>query len=523
MALRIALGTDHGGFEEKNALAAFLAERDYAPIDCGTFSRDSTDYPIYAGRVARAVSTGAADLGVILCRSGNGMMMVANRYAGVRAALAMKVRTAQLAREHNCANVLVLAADHMVDEMGPVVLAWLEAIFEGGRHARRVDMIDALDRLAVSNLATAQLVRFGQSPWLDDISDHLISSGELERLVHEWHIRGMTSNPAIFNKSIGQGVGSYPKQLALLKARGVSVDDAYEEMVLHDIQRALDIMRPVYNRTGGDDGFVSLEVLPRFGHDEEGTVEEAVRLFQKIDRPNLMIKVPSTPAGIRAFERLTALGVNVNVTLMFSLRHYRDVAAAYVRGLRDRLAGGKPIHQVRSVASLFISRIDVAANKELAACMQQTADGEARDFLQNALDKVAIANTKQIYAEFRELFFGEPFQDLARAGGAVQRPLWASTGVKSSDVRDVLYVEELVAPYTVNTIPRATLDGLIDHGCVRSNAIADGLDDAEGLLRGLEVHKIDLDAICQKLQDDGLQAFADSFDALYATIGEALK
>ncbi|MCB2155924.1 transaldolase [bacterium] len=410
----------------------------------------------------------------------------------------------------------------MIDEIGEVVLAWLDATFGGGRHARRVDLIDGLDRLTVSNLPTARLVRFGQSPWLDDINDRMIASGELERLANEWNIRGMTSNPTIFNKSIGHGVGSYPKQLASLRGRGASVEDAYEEMVLNDIQRALDILRPVYNRTGGDDGFVSLEVPPRFGHDEEGTVEEAVRLFEKIDRPNLMIKVPSTPAGIAAFERLTALGVNVNVTLMFSLEHYRDVAAAYVRGLRARLAAGNPTHDVRSVASMFISRIDVAVNKEIDAKLAIAKDDEEREFLQAARDRVAIANTKQVYAEFRELFFGEPFQDLARAGAGVQRPLWASTGVKDPKLRDVLYVEELVAPYTVNTIPRSTLDGLMDHGQVRMNAVSEGLEEADDLLRGLEVYGIDLKAICQKLQDDGLKAFADSFDSLFETIGKEL-
>jgi len=522
MGKRIALGTDHGGFEVKNALIDILAAQGFQPIDCGTFSADSTDYPIYAGRVALAVSSGAADMGIIVCKSGNGMSMVANRYPGVRAGIGYSPHAALLTREHNNANVLVLAAEEGQGDPGEIVSAFLSAEFGGGRHKRRVEMIEHFDRLNTSSLPTYQMIAAGQSPWLDDISDDLITSGRLAELVKTQGLRGMTSNPTIFEKAIGKGAGAYPSAIRKLRSQEAGVDTAYEKLTTHDIERAADVMRSVYSATGGDDGFVSLEVAPKFGDDEAGTVAEALRLNALLARPNVMIKVPGTEAGIRAVRKLTAEGLNINITLLFSLEHYRAAARAYIAGIQDRVSAGLPVHQIRSVASVFVSRIDVAINEAIEDRLEKMSAGVASRRLEAALNRTATANCQRIYQAFADMFIQGSFVDLARFGAAPQRPLWASTGVKSDDIPATYYVDGLVAPFTVNTMPAATLKAVTESGLIHRNALMATAAEGEETLRILAENQIDLDATCNQLQKDGLDAFAKSFDALYATLEKAL-
>ena len=352
-----------------------------------------------------------------------------------------------------------------------------------------------------------ELLQQGQSIWLDYIRRNLIRAGELKRLVDEDGIRGVTSNPTIFEKAIA-GSNDYDDTLRQLLAdnRNVSVGNLYETLAIEDIRMAADILRPVYEETSGGDGYVSLEVSPHLAHDTEATIKEAKRLRAAVDRPNIMIKVPATPEGIPAVEELIASGVNVNITLMFSMNHYEAVARAYVRGL-ERFAAPE---KVASVASFFVSRVDTMVDKALQAIGTPEA--------LSLLGKIAVANSKVVYRRFEEIFHGEGFAALRQRGAKVQRPLWASTSTKNPAYSDVLYVDELIGPETVNTVPPETLDAFKDHGRVNGATVKQNLQEAEAALAALKALGIDLNAVAEKLQEDGVAAFAASFDQLMAAL-----
>lgn len=352
-----------------------------------------------------------------------------------------------------------------------------------------------------------ELLNQGQSVWLDFISRQLIRSGELKRLVEEDGLRGVTSNPTIFEKAIG-GSADYDDSLKemLAQDRKTPVGQLYERIAIEDIQTAADVLRPVYDQTSGADGYVSLEVSPHLARDTQATIAEAKRLNSSVGRPNVMIKVPATREGIPAIEELIAGGVNVNITLMFSLAHYEAVAHAYIKGL-ERCADPA---KVASVASFFVSRVDTMVDREL----EKLGTPEAR----SCLGKIAIANSKVVYQRFREIFHGEGFVALRQRGARVQRPLWASTGTKNPNYSDVLYVENLIGPETVNTLPVETLNAFKDHGQALDATVRQGLDEAANSLAQLKKLGMDLNAIAEKLQDDGVAAFATSFDSLMSTL-----
>ena len=352
-----------------------------------------------------------------------------------------------------------------------------------------------------------ELLGQGQSVWLDYIRRDLIRSGELKRLVEEDGIRGVTSNPTIFEKAIA-GSADYDEALAAMLARDprAAVEKLYEQLAIEDIQMAADVLRPVYDETEGGDGYVSLEVSPHLANDTQSTIREAKRLKAAVNRPNLMIKVPATPAGIPAIEALISDGVSVNVTLMFSLSHYEAVARAYINGLERCAAPSK----VASVASFFVSRVDTAVDRALESLGTAPA--------QSLLGKIAVANSKLVYNRFREIFHGEGFAALRQRGARVQRPLWASTGTKNPKYSDVLYVENLIGADTVNTLPPETLNAFKDHGRVIENSVRDNLDEAAAALGRLRALGIDLNIIAEKLQQDGVAAFASSFDGLLSAL-----
>ncbi|NOZ04891.1 MAG: bifunctional transaldolase/phosoglucose isomerase [Chloroflexi bacterium] len=353
-----------------------------------------------------------------------------------------------------------------------------------------------------------ELTEVGQSIWLDYIRRSLIAGGELQRLVDEG-LRGVTSNPTIFQKAIA-GSTDYDADLRALLDDDPHSDSRklYETLAITDIVQSADVLRPVYEETKATDGFVSLEVSPHLAHDTEGTIAEARRLWQAVDRPNLMIKVPATPSGVVAIEELLAEGINVNATLIFSLSHYESVAQAYIRGVARAEAPGR----VSSVASFFISRVDVAVDRALEAAGQPEA---------LALRGTAgIANAKVAYARFREIFASEAWKVQERRGAHVQRPLWASTGTKNPAYSDVLYVENLIGPDTVNTLPPATLQNFRDHGHVLATSIEQGVDEARGQLAQLEALGLDLETITENLQAAGVSSFAASFDDLLQALHE---
>jgi transaldolase/glucose-6-phosphate isomerase len=348
-----------------------------------------------------------------------------------------------------------------------------------------------------------ELSKLGQSIWYDYIRRAFLTQRELGALV-EQGLRGVTSNPAIFEKAIA-GSADYDKDLQRLIQTCKSVDELYEALALEDITRAADLLRPVYDATNGLDGYVSLEVNPKLAHDTGGTIAEGLRLFKTLSQPNVMIKVPATAAGLPAITALIAAGVNVNVTLIFSNEVYKAVAEAYIAGL-EKLGNG--LSKVASVASFFVSRIDSAVDPLLAAKGNMALQG-----------KIAIANAKMAYAAFKQIFSGPRWEKLAAKNAQLQRPLWASTGVKNPQYPDTLYVDTLIGPHTVNTVPPATLTAFLDHGKV-ALTLENDIEEAKAQLAQLKTLDIDFNAVTKKLLDEGVIAFVKSFEALMASIAE---
>lgn len=348
----------------------------------------------------------------------------------------------------------------------------------------------------------------GQSLWLDYIQRSMLGD-ELQSMIKDDHIMGMTSNPAIFEQAIAK-TDEYDAQLAAeVKANpSISNLELFNQLAIQDIQAAADGFRSTYDATDGVDGMISLEVAPNLAHDTAGTVKMGLDLHARVDRPNLMIKVPGTEAGVQAFEDLTAAGINVNVTLLFSVQRYRAIAQAYIRGLERRKAAGGAVDRIASVASFFVSRVDSSVDAALES------KGEAGAEL---LGKVAIANAKVAYGHFANLFGSPQWQALAAEGARAQRLLWASTGTKNTNYSDVMYVEELIGPQTVNTVPPATLDKFRDHGKV-AVTLTRGLLDAHTQLKQLGELGISLDAITEDLEKAGIESFAEAFDRLLESI-----
>jgi transaldolase len=345
-----------------------------------------------------------------------------------------------------------------------------------------------------------------QSPWIDFIDRELIASGRLEEMVADG-IRGLTSNPTIFAKAVA--TGQYDELVRREIEAGDDAHQIYQQIAVTDVGDAADVLRPVYDASDGADGFASIEVEPSLGDDSEATLARARELWRALDRSNVFIKIPATEAGIPAIEAAIADGINVNVTLMFSVEVYRRVARAYIAGLRRRLAAGSDVSRVASVASFFVSRVDTKVDGYLAEVGERAAL-EARG-------RAAIANAKLAYEAFGEIFGGDEFAELRAAGAKVQRCLWASTSTKNPDYRDVLYVEELIGPETVNTMPLETIEAFIDHGDVRRTLDA-GLDDARDAIRRVEAHGISMETVTAELLTEGMASFGKSFDELIATI-----
>lgn len=359
-------------------------------------------------------------------------------------------------------------------------------------------MTDALTRLTDEGVAL----------WLDDLSRSRITSGNLGELVDQQHVVGVTTNPAIFQKAISAGDG-YQQQLADLAVRGVTVDEAVRMITTADVRDAADVLRPVYEATGGRDGRVSIEVDPRLAHDTEATVAEAKQLAWLVERPNVLIKIPATPAGLPAITATIARGISVNVTLIFSRQRYREVMDAYLSGLEQARARGLDLAAIHSVASFFVSRVDTEVDGRLTALGTEQALA--------LRGRAALANARLAYQAFEEVVASERWQSLALAGATVQRPLWASTGVKDPAYPDTLYVTELVAPGTVNTMPEATLRAVEDHGKVAGDTIRETYARSRADLDAVERLGISYDEVVQLLEDEGVAKFETAWAELLAS------
>jgi transaldolase len=366
-----------------------------------------------------------------------------------------------------------------------------------------------------------ELNTLGQSIWLDDIDRGDLLSGRFKRLIDEDGLAGATGNPTIFEHSITHDT-TYDEQMQQLIHEEKSAQEIYETLAITDEQTVADLLRPVYERTGGQDGFVSIEVSPYLAHDTEQTLVEVRRFWHTIARPNLMVKIPSTSAGIPAIRQALSEGININITLMFSLDNYRQVAEAYMSALEDRLAAGKDVSRIASVASFFVSRVDVLVDQLLEDKIKATSASAEQQKLKALQGKVAIANARLAYQEFKRLFNEPRFEALRQHGARVQRPLWASTGTKNPAYRDVLYVEELIGPNTVNTMPLKTLESFRDHGRVRLS-IEEDIPQAQSILATLEAAEIDYEQVTSQLQEEGVQKFIDSFDKLLHCIEDKRK
>ncbi len=358
-----------------------------------------------------------------------------------------------------------------------------------------------------------RLQAFGQSVWLDFLSRPLIRSGQLQRGIDEDGLSGLTSNPAIFEKAFSSS-DDYDEEIGQLARKGLSAKEIYETLAVGDVQQACDLLRPVYDRTRGYDGYVSLEVSPHLARDATNTIAEALRLVAAVDRANLLVKVPGTQEGIAAIRHLLGLGIGVNITLLFGLPRYREVAETYLAVLEDRLRDGQPVDGVASVASFFLSRMDVLLDPQL----ERIAEGGPKaDLAGSLVGKVAVANAKAAYAIFRELFRGERFQRLADQGARPQRLLWASTSTKNPRYRDVMYVEPLIGPETINTMPQDTLDAYRGHGDPAPRLEQD-LAESQQLLQQLAELGIDREQVARQLEEEGLEKFNKPFDKLLATL-----
>ncbi|MGW4381976.1 transaldolase [Kitasatospora sp. NPDC004531] len=372
-------------------------------------------------------------------------------------------------------------------------------------------MTDALNRLSEEGVAI----------WLDDLSRERLNSGNLAELVQEKHVVGVTTNPTIFQKAIA-GNGAYNRQLEDLAVRKVTTDEAVRMITTSDVRDAADVLRPVYDASNGRDGRVSIEVDPRLAHETAATIAEAKQLWWLVDRPNVLIKIPATLAGLPAISAVLAKGISVNVTLIFSLERYKAVIDAHLTGLEQAKAAGLDLSQIESVASFFVSRVDTEIDKRLDAL-----GGEAKDLR----SKAAVANARLAYQAYEEVYgsvdgakpASARWQALEAAGAKPQRPLWASTGVKDPSLPDTLYVTELVAPGTVNTMPEATLDATDDHGVVTGDTITPNYADAKGVLDAIAAAGVDYDDVVRVLEEEGVQKFEVSWNELLDTVTAALQ
>jgi len=359
-----------------------------------------------------------------------------------------------------------------------------------------------------------QLAEIGQSIWYDNIERGMLENGEMAGMIARGEIRGVTSNPSIFMNAVTKTT-DYDAGLRSSADSGQGPEEVFWELAIEDIRNAADLFRPLYEVTKGGDGFVSLEVGPKQANDTEATIAEARRLWAWVDRPNVMIKIPATQAGIPAITAATAEGINVNITLIFARERYAAVMDAFLRGLEQRVAAGKPIDHIASVASFFVSRVDSNVDKQLEAIIN--AGGTQAAEAKSLLGQAAVANAKLAYADFQRVFSSDRFAALHAKGARVQRPLWASTSTKNPAYRDVIYVEELIGPDTVNTVPQNTLTALLDHAVIRPT-LETGVDEAQTVIDRLAALGINMPDVTHQLEIEGVQAFTDAFNTLLAAI-----
>lgn len=507
MTLTVAVGHDHAGQPLRDAAIAAIEARGHVALPVTADSTEPADYPLVAAAVADVINTGRAQRGVLICGSGAGVTVAANAHPHVRAALAHEEYTARQMVEHDDVNVLALGARVVGAALAANVIgAFVESSFSGAeRHARRLGQVLAQRRRLHDN-ALGELAAAGQSVWLDSISRRLIDEGTLALYISELYVTGVTSNPSILNQAIGAGEGYEDRIQGLVSEGTTDAEEIAFELALADLTRAADLLLPIHHATGGTDGFVSLEVSPTLVEDAAGTVEAGKRLHARAKRPNVMIKVPGTGAGLKAAEELLVAGVPVNVTLLFSPVHYVATVDAYLAAIERRLDSGLS-PDVASVASVFVSRWDAAVDADLPEDVQ---------------GKLGLAMMQEILATYQDTLATPRFARLEEAGASPQRVLWASTGTKNPSLPDTYYLGRLAAPGTVDTVPEQTLLAYADHG-VTCDLMKPDHAEARRCIESIHSAGVDIEQLGIRLQADGAAAFAGAWSELIESIRNRTK
>ena len=504
--MRIAIGSDRAGLDLKKRVTVSLVQEHHEVIDVGTDGDETSgDDRVYAEAVAEALREYRAERGIIVCGSGVGASMAANRIPGIRAGLCHDTYSAHEGVEHDDMNVLVLGGRVVGAELAhELIQAFLNARFKGEarpiRHA---------------------LQAFGQSVWLDYLRRSLIASGELRRMIEEDGVSGVVCSPAILEKAIAGG-SEYGDLVGTLEARTLDAKALYEHLAIRDVRAAADVLRSVYKATARRDGYVSLDVSPALAHDTAATTAEARRLVAAVDRRNVMIRIPATAQGIAAMRALVGEGINVNAALLFAADTYEAVVEAYLDGLEDLAGRGGDVGRLASVASVSVGRVDTAIDERIAAALEGSRNADAQRVLHALVGKAGVANARLIFQRHLELFSGPRWEALASRGARTQRVLWTSTGAKNPVYCDVLYVEELIGPGTVITMPSTTFDAFRDHGRPRASLTED-VDAAEETARMLAEAGVSMKDVADELLADGLRVSTDTFDRLLKAVDESRR
>lgn len=523
MNVRLAIGSDHGGFDDKSTLIRFLQERGVVVWDQGTFSADSADYPIFAARVSRAVSHRAVSHGIILCRTGNGVAMVANRFAGVRAGIASTVESARLAVEHNNANVLVIGSDTITTSVEEIAGAWLDARFEGGRHGRRVGQIARLDSINASPLPSLRALQAGQSIWLEEDSAELVRTEALDDLARYYGLRGLVPRAQNMVRAILEGKAEYAGYLQQFREENVDPRDAWRRLLVMDAQSAADALEGVFVETAGEDGHVCLDPAPIRDADADHIVAEAEALVKEVARPNVLVRVPGTDAGLEAVRTLTARGVSTLVTKIFSLKQYNGAAEAYTAGLEDRLAAGEPVWNVRSGAGVHVGPLESAVRAEMDERLGEAVPQQVFLNLELLRNRVSLALCQALTQELRAHFFGERFAPLAAAGANIQRLFWLDVLPDAQErLPEIHFAEELVTPFSVTCLTRTAFQAFLEAGRVRPGRLEESGFTGRGILELLHQTRIDLDELGEEVRQREIARSSEHFETLLGILGRAL-
>lgn len=510
----IAVACDHAGFELKNCVVDAINKAGCDVIDVGTDSNISVDFPDYAMLGADKILSGKADAGVFICGSGVGICIAANKIPGIYACVCHDSYSAHQGVEHDGMNVLCLGARVIGTELArELVTAFLGAKFNNQpNQIRRFEKVKSIERgeFSVSN-KIEKINELGQSIWYDNIQRCIIQNGELKEMIQRGFVRGMTSNPCSFRDAITNS-NDYDTAIAPMALAGWNSQKIFAKLSVEDIRDAAGLFTDLYVQSEGRDGYISLEINPSFAYNTESAVEEAKKIWTAVNRPNLMVKIPATTNGLIAVQQLTAAGININITLIFSEERYVEAAEAYLSGLEERAAGGKPIDKIHSVASVYVCWIDLKIDPLLEEIIKNSDEQQALTAAE-LKGKIGIANCKKIYRRFEKIFNSDRFKTLQEHGARIQRPLWAATNCINSQFPDTLYIDSLIGKNTISTVNPETLQAILDHGRIKAGLPAPD-SEIDSMFSKLASLGISFNAITEQLEEEGVNTFETAFKSM---------